>query len=265
MPFDRIFKDQMGRTVQISWPPRRIISVVPSQTELLFDLSLGQSIIGITKYCVHPHEQVKPVAKVGGTKQLNTPLITELKPDLIIANKEENERSQIEELARCFPVWISDITDLDDAVNMISSVGEITDRSEQANALVTVIKKGFGTLQSIKQRIRVAYFIWRKPYMVAGRDTFIDEMLSVCGFENVFTTSRYPQITSEELTEAAPQLIFLSSEPYPFREKHMDEFAALVPKAKIQLVDGEMFSWYGSRLQYAPAYFKSVMDIIDVK
>lgn len=265
MPFDRIFEDQMGRALQINWPPQRIISVVPSQTELLFDLSLGQSIIGVTKYCIHPKEQVKPVAKIGGTKQLNIPLITALKPDLIVANKEENDRSQIEELAGSFPVWISDISDLDDAINMISSVGEITGSSEQAKALVAVIRNRFDTLQAIKQSIRVAYFIWRKPYMVAANDTFIDHMLSLCGFENVFTTPRYPEITSEELAKATPELIFLSSEPYPFREKHIHEFAALIPGAKIQLVDGEMFSWYGSRLQYAPAYFKWLMNVVGVK
>ena len=106
-----------------------------------------------------------------------------------------------------------------------------------------------------------AYFIWRKPYMAVGGNNFIDAMLQHCGFHNVFSNlERYPEITTEQLQKANPQLILLSSEPYPFKEKHIAEFQAICPQATIKVVDGEMFSWYGSRLAMAPAYLQGVID-----
>lgn len=253
----------MGRQVSLLNKPVRIVSVVPSQTELLYYLGLNDEITGITKFCIHPAAQIKHKLKVGGTKQLDLPLIRSLNPDLIIANKEENERIQLEALMQDYPTYISDINNLPAALQMITDVGVLIDRKEQATALISGISAGFKDLPADLSKLRVAYFIWRKPYMVAGKQTFIDDMLQRCGFVNVFAESRYPQITINHLIDARPDVILLSSEPYPFGQKHVDELAQLIPGVPIKRVDGEMFSWYGSRLLYSPAYFIGLTDSIN--
>ena len=254
-----VYADQMNRTVDVPSTPKRIISLVPSQTELLFYLGLDNEIIGITKFCIHPSDKVKQKVKIGGTKTLNINLIKELKPDLIIGNKEENERSQIEELMKSFPVWMSDIADLDGATDMIKRVGELVRKNTGAEKLAGAINSGFDRLDIKKQNLRVAYLIWRKPYIIAGKGTFIDDMLQKCSLTNAFDAERYPELTAEQLKAAKPDVVLLSSEPYPFKEKHIAEFKALLPGAVIKLVDGELFSWYGSRLLNAPGYFKHLI------
>ncbi|MDB5010403.1 MAG: ABC-type Fe3+-hydroxamate transport system, substrate-binding protein [Mucilaginibacter sp.] len=253
------FYDQLQRAINLAAVPKRIISVVPSQTELLFDLGLTEEVIGITKFCIHPADKFKTTTKVGGTKQLNIELIKQLNPDLIIANKEENERSQIEELMNFCPVWISDISNLDEATDMISRVGQLVDREEQAGKLNQTIREKFDLLNLPPLQLSIAYFIWRKPYMVAGKNTFINSMLAKCGLKNAFDLERYPEINNKMLIHANPDVVFLSSEPYPFGQKHIDEFKGLLPKAKIMLVDGELFSWYGSRLLHSPAYYNMLV------
>lgn len=181
-----VFYDQMNRAVELSSTPKRIISIVPSQTELLFDLGLDEDILGVTKFCVHPAAKVKQKVKVGGTKQLNIKLIKELKPDLIIGNKEENEQAQIEELMNLFPVWMSDISDFDGATDMIWNVGELVGKIPEAEALLSGIEKQFTQITIQPSTLRAAYLIWRKPYMVAGKGTFIDAMLKKCGLANAF-------------------------------------------------------------------------------
>jgi len=252
--------DQLGREVNLSGAPKRIISVVPSQTELLFYLGLNEEIIGITKFCIHPADKFKSTAKIGGTKQLDIAKIKALKPDLIIANKEENERGQIEELMAFCPVWISDISDLQGAIDMIERVGVLVDRKSEANALSQAIDQQFNNLTIQQTNLRTAYFIWRKPYMVAGKNTFIDSMLQKCGFSNSFNIDRYPEIDANVLIKVNPDVILLSSEPYPFKEKHIAEFKALLPSAIIKIVDGELFSWYGNRLLYAPRYLQKLSE-----
>ncbi|MGY4536655.1 ABC-type Fe3+-hydroxamate transport system substrate-binding protein [Mucilaginibacter sp. UYNi724] len=255
-----VFYDQMNNAVNLPDTPRRIISIVPSQTELLFDLSLGGQIVGITKFCIHPADKVKQVAKVGGTKQLNLQAIYKLKPDLIIANKEENEQSQVEELMRHYPVWVSDIHDLHSALSMINKLGEVTGKQTEASAISNEIFKRFGYIKPISKQTRVAYFIWRKPYMAAGQGTFINSMLKLCGLTNVLSAGRYPELTIDEIKAARPDVILLSSEPYPFAQKHINEFKKMLPDAKVLLVDGELFSWYGSRLLHSPGYFNKLID-----
>jgi len=255
-----IFYDQMSRVVELLSTPKRIISIVPSQTELLFDLGLDEEIIGTTKFCIHPEDKVKQKVNIGGTKQLNIKLIKELQPDLIIGNKEENEQAQIEELISLFPVWMSDISDLPGAVDMICKVGELVGKEAEAIDLSISIKQQFSRIAIQQINSRGAYLIWRKPYMVAGKGTFIDAMLQECGLVNVFNDERYPEVTDEQLIAAKPDVVFLSSEPYPFGDKHIREFKSLLPHAKVKLVDGEMFSWYGSRLLRAPEYFKELLD-----
>lgn len=256
MPF---FTDQTGRTVSISPAPQRIISLVPSQTELLFHLGLEEKVVGITKFCIHPESWFHTKTRVGGTKQINVAIIDRLQPDLIIANKEENVKEQVVELVKQYPVWVSDVNNLDDALEMIEQIGLLTGTKEKAQEINTHIRTNFNSLDKSIPIIRTAYLIWRNPYMTVGGDTFIHAMLQQAGFENIYgESSRYPAITIEQLGEDKPDLLFLSSEPYPFRQNHIDELQAHLPHTKIMLVDGELFSWYGSRLLHSPAYFMNL-------
>jgi ABC-type Fe3+-hydroxamate transport system substrate-binding protein len=244
-------------------PPQRIISLVPSQTELLFDLGLDSEIVGITKFCIHPADKVKSKALIGGTKTIDLDRIHALRPDLIIANKEENTREEIEELQRHYPVHITDIITISEALNMIREVGALVGKESEAETMADQIKTTLITLPDNGQQQTVAYFIWRKPYMVAANDTFIHTMLETAGFRNVFANrTRYPAITPADLQTAQPDLIFLSSEPFPFSEKHIDEFRTICPSAKILIVDGEVFSWYGSRLLRSSVYFRNLHNEI---
>jgi ABC-type Fe3+-hydroxamate transport system substrate-binding protein len=254
-----LFYDQMNRAVEIPALPQRIVSVVPSQTELLFDLGLEERIVGVTKFCIHPSEKVKHIAKIGGTKQLDLQKIHSLQPDLIIANKEENERSQVEELMKHYPVWISDIHNLPTALDMITKVGELTGAESMAGQLATTIDHSFGLLQPAPPTLRAMYLIWRKPYMAAGSNNFIDAMLKLCGLINVISLGRYPEVSAGEIIAAKPDVLLLSSEPYPFAQKHVNEFKEMLPGTAIELVDGELFSWYGSRLLHSPAYFNKLI------
>ena len=260
-----VFTDQLGRTVSLPHYPKRIISIVPSQTELLYDLDLEKEVIGITKFCIHPKKWFQSKPKVGGTKQLNIKIIEELKPDLIIANKEENTKEQIDELDKNYRLWISDIKTLSDALQMIISIGEITERTERAKSIAKEIENKFAQLSSHlptkNHKLKTAYLIWRNPYMAAGRDTYINEMMKYCGLENIFEhNNRYPIITEEDLLKNNCKLLLLSSEPFPFKEKHIEELQKNLPGAKIKLVNGEMFSWYGSRLLYAAEYFQQLIS-----
>jgi len=254
--------DQMGRRVAVPFPPRRIVSLVPSQTELLFELGLGEKVVGVTKFCIHPAEARTKATVIGGTKNFDFEKIADLKPNLIIGNKEENYQAGIEQLAADYPVWLSDISNLPEALEMIRCVGFIAGAKEKAGALATEIEAAFAALETAAaatKPVPAAYFIWRKPYMVAARGTFIDDMLRRAGFLNVFADqARYPEITAEQLAAAAPPRLLLSSEPYPFGEKHLAEFRAICPSARIEIVDGELFSWYGSRLRNSAAYFSQL-------
>jgi ABC-type Fe3+-hydroxamate transport system substrate-binding protein len=251
--------DQLGRRVEIPFPPQRIVSLVPSQTELLFDLGLGERVVGITKFCIHPAEARQHATIIGGTKNFDFAKIDALKPDLIIGNKEENYQEGIEQLAASYPLWLSDISNLPEALDMIRRVGLITGKKDAAEQLAADIANSFAALAPSGPSISAAYFIWRKPYMAAASGTFIDDMLRRAGFRNVFAhVGRYPEITPAQLTEAAPQRVLLSTEPYPFGEKHFSEFQQLCPTAEIHLVDGELFTWYGSRLRQSAAYFEKL-------
>ncbi len=257
------FVDQLQRTIEIEWPPKRIVSLVPSQTELLFDLGLSDEVVGITKFCVHPRIWHKNKKRVGGTKTLNLEAIIDLKPDLIIANKEENGKLQIGKLSKKFPVWISNIVTLSDARDMIESIGELVDKETIAQSISLSIENKFQFALPLKTT-RVAYLIWNEPMMTINADTFINAMLLNCGFENVFASkieSRYPEITEDELQKEQPELVLLSSEPFPFKKKHIAPFQTMLPNSKVMLVDGEMFSWYGSRLKKAPAHFQKIIDL----
>jgi ABC-type Fe3+-hydroxamate transport system substrate-binding protein len=251
----------MGRTLEVPDRAERIISLVPSQTELLYDLGLGDRVVGITKFCVHPETWFNSKHRVGGTKKVDFDKLRALKPDLIIGNKEENERKDIQALEKEFPVWMSDVRDLPGALDMIVRVGEITGTTEKATELKAGIENAFAQLRPIEPSLTAAYFIWREPYMTAGHGTFVNDMLSRCGLINVFDSgdARYPEVTPQELAEADPEVMLLSSEPYPFKEKHIAELNMICPGTPVRLVDGEFFSWYGSRLLQAPDYMNGLL------
>lgn len=249
----------LGRVLQVPEQPTRIVTLVPSQTELLADLGLDDEVVGITKFCVHPERWFRSKIRVGGTKSVHFDRVAALQPDLIIANKEENVADQVNALSRLAPVWVSDIKTLDDARQMIRLVGELCDMESRAEQIALGIEHGFTGLPTKKQR--VAYCIWREPWMWAGGDTFIHDVLQRCGWINVLIDMmRYPALDLDQLQARNPDVVLLSSEPYPFREKHIAEINDKIPQARVLLVDGEMFSWYGSRLLHAPEYLGSLLS-----
>ncbi len=255
-----IYVDQLMREVQVSEPPSRIISLVPSLTELLFDLGLENEIVGITKFCIHPEKIFRTKMRIGGTKKINHSIIKKLNPDLIIANKEENVESDIRQLESDFPVWVSDIKTLDDAYEMIEKIGEVTYRKQEAAKICNEIKQQFLGLSKMNH-IKTLYLVWKDPYIAAGSDSFINDMMNRCGMANVLAhQTRYPQLTDSEIKGLDPSLVLLSSEPYPFKEKHIEDLLKIIPEATIITVDGECFSWYGSRLISAPSYFNSLIN-----
>ncbi|HRF76782.1 MAG TPA: helical backbone metal receptor [Chitinophagales bacterium] len=242
---------------------KRIVSLVPSITELLVDLGLEEHIVGVTKFCVHPEHLRKNTTIVGGTKNLRLEVIRQLQPELILANKEENVREQVEALAAEFKVFTSDIGNFEEALLMIKTVGEITDRLPEAEALITQINQAKSRFEAVNPNnsrpYRTLYLIWQKPWMSVGGDTYISNMMQIAGFENVCRDrQRYPELSDAAIQSLAPEVILLSSEPFPFTEKHISGLQKLLPEAAILLADGEMFSWYGSRLLQAFDYFTSL-------
>jgi ABC-type Fe3+-hydroxamate transport system substrate-binding protein len=239
----------------------RIISLVPSITKTLFDLGLdNHELVGRTKFCIHPEDLVKNIPVIGGTKNLNIDKIKALKPDLILANKEENVKEQVEELQQFFRVWVSDIADLKDNENFLWELGMVLKKNKEAEKINKEIETIFS---QFKRKIpkKVAYLIWQNPYMTVGGETFINEILEKIGFENIFKNrKRYPEINLEELKEA--EYLFLSTEPFPFTEKHVLELHNLLPNIKIMLVDGEAFSWFGSHIAEYKKYYQTLNDSI---
>lgn len=252
------FTDQLHRKIHILDAPQRIVSLVPSQTELLVDLGLEDNIVGITKFCVHPRHLLKTKTIVGGTKKVHFDKIKNLYPDIIICNKEENTRGMVLELEKIAPVWVTEIKNVADCLEMILAFGELFQKENQSVRLCKVIRDNLIDFQKFildKPLKKTAYLIWKNPYMAAGNNTFINHLLEINHFENIFSNKEsYPELTVEDLKTA--ECILLSSEPYPFKEKDMEELQTRFPEKKILLVDGEYFSWYGSRLQHAFDYFK---------
>lgn len=263
-------QDQTGNLFSIPFPPRRIVSLVPSLTELLFDLGLSDQVVGITKFCVHPQQWFKTKTRIGGTKQLNIPLIESLKPDMIIASKEENVKAQVEAVRQFCPVYCSDISNLDESFQVIEHLGFLTDRIEKAKELINTIQNRFNHLPVISKPIKAAYLIWQEPFMTVGGDTFISHMMQLAGFENVFAAEhRYPVLSIAELMKRDLETVLFSSEPFPFKQKHIDAFREQWIKEDniqqlpiLKIVDGELFSWYGSRTLYAADYFIKLRETL---
>lgn len=237
----------------------KIISLVPSITETLFDLGLSENeIIGRTKFCIHPENRVKNIAVIGGTKNLNIEKIKALKPDLIVANKEENRKEDVEELQKYFKVLVTNVSNLEDNYYLLKTLGNLLGKQEIAQKFNLKIYEILAKLSDLEKK-KCAYLIWKNPYMTVGFDTFIHDILDKIGFQNIFKDyKRYPEISVEDLKTA--DYIFLSSEPFPFQQKHIDELQKELPDAKIFLVDGEAFSWYGTRLAKCEGYFQNLVE-----
>lgn len=246
----------MDRRIRLEKVPERIVSLVPSQTEFLVDIGLEEQLVGITKFCIHPVGLKRKKTIIGGTKNFHFDKIDALKPDLVIGNKEENYQEGIERLSGQVPVWMSDIYDLEDSLEMMALLGKITDREARSQEIISKIRSGFERTFSIKGT--AIYLIWQEPMIAVGSHTYIDDLLQKVGFTNLIRKERYPEITQEEILRMQPDLLLLSSEPYPFGAKHQVAFQQMFPHTKVQLVDGEMFSWYGSRLLKAVDYFTAL-------
>ena len=239
-------------------PPCRIISLVPSLTELLYYLGLGKYVVGITRFCVLPEAKIPKPKIIGGTKNPKIDSIRLLNPDFIIASKEENRYSDIHEMQEGTAVWVTDIATIEDNIELINSLLAQFDIQSDYKSIVQNFTKLY-TQGAILRNKRVLYLIWKEPYMTVGGDTFIHEMIHHAGFENVTSSlERYPVLSKEEIISLCPDYIFLSTEPYPFKQSHLQEFATIFPDSKIILVDGQMFSWYGIRPLFAMEYFATI-------
>lgn len=253
----------MNRNVRLGDQiPRRIVSLVPSITELLFELGLKERVVACTKFCIHPHAETSKLKKIGGTKNIDIDAIIELNPDLAIGNKEENTYDDIHKLSPTVPVWMSDVNTLQDALDMIQEIGMITGTAQKASEIHKRIEYLFSNT-SQTENTSVVYLIWNQPIMAAASNTFINAMLEHAGFENlVGNQSRYPELTLEELRHLSPQVLMLSTEPFPFKKQHVDFFSDHLPETKVMVVDGTYFSWYGSRMLEAADYFSTLANAI---
>ncbi|WP_442265758.1 ABC transporter substrate-binding protein [Tenacibaculum sp. ZS6-P6] len=255
--------DQLNRLVTLKKVPQRIISLVPSQTELLYDMGLEHNIVGLTKFCVHPYHLKQTKTIVGGTKNIKVDKIKQLKPDIILCNKEENTKEIVEICEEIAPVHVSDIFTLNDAIELIRQYGELlacrTDSQKIIQKLEFKISDFKEFMKDVEHK-KTAYFIWRNPWMAAGNNTFINHILELNKFENIYKNKeRYPEVELKKIRlEGDPDLVFLSSEPYPFKEEHAFEIGRFTHHAKTVFVDGELFSWYGSRLLKSFEYFKKL-------
>ena len=241
--------------------PRRIVSLVPSLTEALADLGLDDETVGLTRFCVHPDGWKRRKAVVGGTKTVDVARVLALAPDLVVANREENDRAPVEAIAAAgVPVWLSDIATVADTVAALRELGRITGRDAEGKRLAAEVEAAFAAPEAPRETVRAVYLIWRDPWMTVGADTIISDVMARGGLDNAFGDRlRYPAVTVDEIAAAAPAVVLLSSEPYPFADKHIAEVQALAPGAAVALVDGEAFSWYGPRLARAPAAMARVL------
>lgn len=239
----------------------RIISLVPSITEVLADLELDKQVVGVTRFCIHPSSW-RTKTKVGGTKNPDIESIRELKPDLVIANKEENEEKDVLEISTICPVVVTEVQTIEQGIEMIKYLAKICQRIDLGEQLINRIET---SLYKVKNKFQgtVAYCIWKNPWMFAGKETFIHSTLEWYGFDNALVQeNRYPEVSIDELIQLTPNYVFLSSEPFSFREKHRTALQQQLPNVKVILVDGEVFSWYGSRMEKIGPYAKKLQDLL---
>jgi ABC-type Fe3+-hydroxamate transport system substrate-binding protein len=263
--------DASGVAVELPRPPRRIVSLVPSTTEILCALGLGEALVGITVYCVEPRDVVRGKTRIGGEKNPDLEKIRTLEPDLVIANIEENVRADIDRLrAWSIPVWVTYPRTVAEGIQLIGELGELTGSPARAAELLRDIEPLHERVRMATARrppVAVFYPIWRGPYMTINGDTYIHDMLRVCGARNIFADrpERYPTVTLDEVAARRPDVILLPDEPFRFRRAHLADFAtyANVPAVRdgrIHLVDGKPFSWHGPRIAEALRQLPGLID-----
>lgn len=245
----------------------RIVSLCPSLTELVFDLGRGDALVGRTKFCVHPAGLVDAVEVMGGTKNPKVERIIELAPDLVLLNEEENRVEDAEALRGAgIATHVSMPRDAYETAAMVRAVGGALDAHDPADRIARAIETRAEVVRSRSRDfppVHYAYLIWRSPWMTISDDTYVAGLLTLAGGLNVFggAPERYPTITAAQLLDASPDLVLLSSEPFPFAQKHIDELseAAGLPRERFLLVDGELLSWHGSRTPAGIDYVEQVL------
>jgi ABC-type Fe3+-hydroxamate transport system substrate-binding protein len=233
----------------------RLVSLVPSWTETLVAFGLENSLVGVTRYCVHPKEITDKVAKVGGTKDPDVAQIVALRPDLVVCEHEENRKVDVEALRGAgLEVWVSDVRSLDDSLREVHALGRAVGREEAAEALARRVEDTMAELaRERRPDVPVYVPIWRRPWMTLTQDTYAHHVLAVAGARNVFADQegRYPERGPEEAIEAGARAALLPTEPYPFHEKldaaREDLVEAGFPAERIRVIDGEALTWYGAR------------------
>ncbi len=244
--------DDRGRVLDLAQPPRRVVSLVPSSTETLVHLVGRERVVGVTRFCTHPDPWVRAQPKVGGTKDVALDRVLALAPDLVVANAEENTASIVDELDPHVPVYVAFPRSVDDAVDDLARLGQLLGADAQAAAWVAEIRAARAALAGVKRPFTYAYLIWRGPWMSLNDDTFIAAMLAQAGGTNALGAhgDRYPTLTAQDLVDADPDVVLLSSEPFPFRSSHAQELVAETgwDADRVRFVDGELCSWHGVRI-----------------
>ena len=265
------FVDASGVRVTLAAPPRRIVSLIPSITETLFTLGLGEAVVGCTAYCTEPREGVATKTRIGGEKNPKLDLIRDLRPDLVVANVEENVREHIDTLRGWgIPVYVTYPRTVGDGIRLIRELGVIAGAAARGAEIAAGLEtqllearaRGAG-----RGRVRVFCPIWRKPYMTINRDTYIHDVLATCGGDNVFAElpRRYPEVALADVALARPDVILLPDEPFHFRRAHLADFAEhpeipALRDGRVHLVDGKLLSWYGPRIAHALAELPSILQ-----
>jgi len=251
--------DDLGFKLDLPAQPRRIVSLVPSWTETLFAFGAADEIVGITRFCVEPAEAVAAVPKIGGTKNPDIKAIVDQRPDLVIANAEENRREDIERLrADGVAVFTTFPRTVASAVESILKLGSVVGRPAEAGAMAREIVKSVSEIETglgawSKLRFRVFCPVWKNPWIAFNGDTYAHDVLRMLGFNNIYATAgeRYPRVTLDEALELRPDYVLLPNEPYEFDAKDVEELKPLLPPAlsrRVVLINGRDLHWYGARM-----------------
>jgi len=258
-----VYLDAVGVAHRPVTAPPRIVSLVPSITELLCDLDLADALVGRTGFCIHPKDTLKRIPKVGGTKDVDLAAVQRLAPTHVIVNVDENTRETADALRAFVPsIVVTHPLAPQDNPPLYRLLGGIFERAAEAERLCVAFDEAYAETQTAADRAeRVLYLIWREPWMTVSRDTYISRMLALYGWKTwpAASAQRYPTLELENCRGRIDRVL-LSSEPYPFRDKHLLEARRLLPRVPVDLVDGEMVSWYGSRaiagLRYLTDYVR---------